>query len=64
MNAINDINKGFKILIEAFNKINYSFSSKISDKYSYFLKRISDTRKFNLDDEILFLEFKDNILNG
>ena len=47
-----------------FNKINYSFSSKISDKYSYFLKRISDTRKFNLDDETLFLEFKNNILNG
>ncbi len=54
----------FDLIELYFNKINYSFSSKISDRYSYFLKRISDTRKFNLDDEILFLEFKDNILNG
>ena len=54
----------FDLIELYFNKINCSFSSKISDKYSYFLKRISDTRKFNLDDEILFFEFKDNILNG
>ena len=54
----------FDLIELYFNKINYSFSSKISDRYSYFLKRISDTRKFNLDDETLFLEFRDNILNG
>ena len=54
----------FDLIELYFNKISYSFSSKISDKYSYFLKRISDTRNFNLDDETLFLEFKDNILNG
>ena len=54
----------FDLIEFYFNKINCSFSSKISDKYSYFLKRISDTRKFNLDDETLFLEFKENILNG
>ena len=54
----------FDLIELYFNKINYSFSSKISDKYSYFLKRISDTRKFNLDDETLFLEFKENVLNG
>ena len=54
----------FDLIELYFNKINYSFSSKITDKYSYFLNRISDTRKFNLDDETLFLEFKDNILNG
>tara|TARA_Y100000591_G_scaffold321159_1_gene335768 strand:- start:33 stop:965 length:933 start_codon:yes stop_codon:yes gene_type:complete len=54
----------FDLIELYFNKINYTFSSKVSDKYSYFLKRISDTRKFNLDDETLFLEFKDNILNG
>ena len=47
-----------------FNKINSSFSTKISDKYSYFLKRISDTKRFNLDEESLFLEFKNVILNG
>jgi DNA polymerase-3 subunit delta' len=54
----------FDLIELYFNKINYNFSSEISDKYSYFLKRISDTRKFNLDDETLFLEFKENILNG
>tara|TARA_B100000902_G_scaffold371109_1_gene396814 strand:- start:1384 stop:2316 length:933 start_codon:yes stop_codon:yes gene_type:complete len=47
-----------------FNKISFSFSSKIFDKYSYFLKRISDTKRFNLDEETLFTEFKDDILNG
>ena len=53
----------FDLIELYFNKINNSFSSKVSDKYSYFLKKISDTRMFNLDDESLFLEFKENILN-
>ena len=47
-----------------FNKIAFSTSKKIFDKYSYFLKRISDTKRFNLDEETLFTEFKENILNG
>ena len=54
----------FDLIELYFNKINSSFSSNISDKYSYFLKRISDTRNFNLDDETLFFEFKNSILNG
>ena len=47
-----------------FNKVSFSFSANIFDKYSYFLKRISDTKRFNLDEETLFTEFKDDILNG
>ena len=47
-----------------FNKINSSLSSNINDKYSYFLKRISDTKRFNLDEDSLFSEFKESILNG
>jgi len=47
-----------------FYKINSSFSSKVYDNYIYFLKRISDTKKFNLDEESLFIEFKDKVLNG
>ena len=47
-----------------FIKINSSFSTKINDSYNYFLKRISDTRKFNLDEESLFIEFEEKILNG
>tara|TARA_B100001093_G_C26731371_1_gene972408 strand:- start:15 stop:947 length:933 start_codon:yes stop_codon:yes gene_type:complete len=46
-----------------FNKMSFSLTTKINDKYSYFLKRISDTKKFNLDEESLFLEFEDKILN-
>ncbi len=47
-----------------FNKINASLSSRLTNKYSYFLKRISDTKRFNLDEDTLFTEFKENILNG
>ena len=47
-----------------FNKINNSITPKIYDSYSYFLKRISNTKKFNLDEESLFMEFKQKILNG
>ena len=46
-----------------FNNHNSSFSSKISDKYSYFIKKISDTKKFNLDEETLFIEFENRMLN-
>ena len=54
----------FDLIELYFNKINLSFSDKIYNKYSYFLKRISDTRNFNLDDESLFIEFNEEILNG
>ena len=47
-----------------FYKINSSLTSKIYDDYIYFLKRISEIRKFNLDEESLFIEFKDKVLNG
>ena len=32
--------------------------------YQYFLNKIHNTEKFNLDDESLFLEFKSKLLNG
>ena len=32
--------------------------------YNYFLKKISNTRTYNLDEETLFMEFEDKILNG
>jgi DNA polymerase-3 subunit delta' len=47
-----------------FRKLNLSFSRKINEKYSYFLRRISDTKTFNLDEESLFAEFEEEILNG
>ncbi len=47
-----------------FRKLNSSFSQKVNDKYSYFLKKISDTKTFNLDEDSLFSEFNKEILNG
>ena len=34
------------------------------DTYNYFIKKINDTKKFNLDEESLFMEFEYKILNG
>ena len=31
--------------------------------YNYFIKRINDTKNFSLDEELLFLEIKDEIIN-
>ena len=36
---------------------------KTFDIYSYFIKRINDTQKFNLDEESLFIEFENKVLN-
>ena len=46
------------------NKLNLSISTKLNEKYHYFLGRISNTKKFNLDYESLFMEFEEQILNG
>ncbi len=52
-------------LIEFYlTKTKFSLSSKINDEYNYFLKKISETKRFNLDEETLFTDFKENILNG
>ena len=45
------------------SKINHTIYSPINDKYNYFLKRISDTKRFNLDEDSLFIEFEEEILN-
>ena len=47
-----------------FRKLNPSFSKIITEKYSYFVRRIYNTKVFNLDQESLFLEFNEEILNG
>ena len=61
----NFINNMMYNLIEFyFRKLNISFSKLINEKYSYFVKRISDTKTYNLDKESLFTEFNENILNG
>ena len=45
-------------------KKSYSFSSIISDKYTYYIKKFSDAKKYNLDEESIFIEFKSEMLNG
>ena len=47
-----------------FTKLNTPVSKDIYNKYKYFIQRIINTKKFNLDEESLFIEFKDKILNG
>ena len=51
--------------IELFFRKNISKASfKKNEFYSYFLKRINDTKKLNLDEESLFFEFEYKVLNG
>ena len=47
-----------------FSQLSLSLSKRINEKYSYFLKKISDTKTFNLDEESLFMEFEEEILDG
>ena len=54
----------FEFIELYFNRLNFSISTKMYEKYSYFLNRISNTKKFNLDYESLFMEFEEQILNG
>ena len=57
-------NLAFNLIEFYFRKLNLPFSKKINEKYNYFLKKISDTKNFNLDEESLFMEFEEEILNG
>ena len=54
----------FDLIEFYFRKIFLSFDNKIISKYERFIKKISNMKKFNLDEESLFLELRDEILNG
>ena len=61
----NFINNMMYSLMELyFRKLNQSFSKLLNEKYSYFIKRISDTKTYNLDKESLFMEFNEEILDA
>jgi len=51
-----------------FDLIEHYLVDKISlentNLFNYFFKKIENTKKFNLDEEALFIEFKTNFLNG
>jgi DNA polymerase III subunit delta' len=54
----------FDLIEFYFRKINSSLSTKINDRYSYFINKISNTKKFNLDEESVLIEFEEEVLNG
>ena len=52
-------------LIEVYFRINVSVRNfELLKIQNYFLKKINNTKIFNLDDESLIMEFEDRILNG
>ena len=53
------------ILIEIYFRENISINNtKLINVQNYFLKKINNTKIFNLDDESLLMEFEDRVLNG
>ncbi len=51
--------------IELYFRSNISIENiSLLKSYHYFLKKINNTRTYNLDEETLFMEFEDKILNG
>ena len=51
--------------IELYFRNNISIENiSLLKSYHYFLKKINNTRIYNLDEETLFMEFEDKILNG
>ena len=51
--------------IELYFRNNISIENiSLLKSYHYFLKKINNTKIYNLDEEILFMEFEDKILNG
>ena len=52
-------------LIEIYFRNNVSVKNiKLLNIQNYFLNKINNTKIFNLDDETLFMEFEDRVLNG
>ena len=60
--AINEIIYSF---IELFFRNNISTENvNLFKSYRYFLEKINNTKIYNLDEETIFMEFEDKILNG
>jgi DNA polymerase-3 subunit delta' len=52
-------------LIELYFRKNVSLKNiNLLKIQNYFLKKINDTKIFNLDDETLLMEFEEKVLNG
>ena len=60
--SINDIIYSF---IELFFRNNISIKNiNLLQSYHYFLEKINNTKIYNLDEDALFMEFEDKVLNG
>ena len=52
-------------LIEIYFRQNVSLKNiKLLKMQNYFLKKINNTKIFNLDDETILMEFDDKVFNG
>ncbi len=59
------INEIIYSFIELYFRNNISIKNiSLINSYHYFLKKINNTKIYNLDEETLFMEFEDKILNG
>ena len=59
------VKKLLYILIENYFRVNTSINNtKLINVQKYFLKKINNTKIFNLDEESLLMEFEDRVLNG
>ncbi len=59
------INEFIYSFIELYFRNNISINNiNILNLYNYFIKKINDTKIYNLDEETLFMEFENRILNG
>ena len=51
--------------IELFFRNNISIKNiNLLQSYHYFLEKINNTKIYNLDEDALFMEFEDKVLNG
>ena len=59
------INEHIYSYIQLYFRNNISVQNiRLNNLYSYFIKLIDNTKIYNLDEESLFLEFENKVLNG
>ena len=54
----------FELMETYLSNLGKSFTAKMYNNYNYFIKKISEAKKYNLDLESLFFEFENEVING
>ncbi len=54
----------FELMETYLSNLGKSFTAKMYNNYSYFINKISEAKKYNLDLESLFFEFENEVING